>query len=394
METALQDCRCALAILIAAVLPCVPSARAADAGAASGSALRFEPLYEIPFTGRGMPMTMRRDTSGRPWLYVAAKEAGLLIYDVSAAPRLLRMLPAAAFEGLDVMSLAQAGGRLYLALGNHWGRVEYAGVAVVDVGPAGAPRVLGVWKDTQSGGAGGAVVVDGGNVYLAAMGAGLVVLDVRDPGAMRVQARLQPVPDFPDAQPDPRKLNARGLAFRDSLLFLCFDAGGVRVLDVKNPAQPLEIGRYSNPVMKGLPRAYNNLVLHGDLACVAADYMGLEIIDISNPRKPVLRGWWNPWNPAREPWRWLSSPGHANEIEWDVKNRLVFLSAGRSDLVAVDVSDSTRPRQAGVIGQVEDAQATWGVSRHEDQLYLAYIRTPGIPFRADWSGVKAYRYRR
>jgi hypothetical protein len=37
-------------------------------------------------------------------------------------------------------------------------------------------------------------------------------------------------------------------------------------------------------------------------------------------------------------------------------------------------------------------QATWGLALHGDRVYLSYIRTLGIPFRADWSGVKVIRY--
>lgn len=70
------------------------------------------------------------------------------------------------------------------------------------------------------------------------------------------------------------------------------------------------------------------------------------------------------------------------------------MSAGRSDLIAVDVSNLARPRQTGGIGEVDDRQATWGLALYEDVVYLAYIRTLGIPFRADWLGVKAFRYRR
>ncbi len=172
------------------------------------------------------------------------------------------------------------------------------------------------------------------------------------------------------------------------------DAGGVRVIDVADPAKPAEPGRYSNPAMNGRPRAYNNIVLNGSLAYAAVDYVGLEILDISKPRDIKLVGWWNPWNPKLEGLRWFNSPGYANEIAYDAKSKTVLMSAGRSDLVAVNVSDPAHPRQVGSIGDVDDTQATWGVSLHGDRDYLSYIRTLGIPFRADWPGVKVFRYRR
>ncbi|KAF0177390.1 MAG: hypothetical protein FD161_2477 [Limisphaerales bacterium] len=353
----------------------------------------FEHLHDIPFTGVGMPMTMIHDAGSRPFLYLAAKEAGLRIYDVKDSPRLVRTIRISELGGQHVMSLAQSGQRVYLALGNHWGKRETAGLAVIDVGSPAQARVAGVWKDSQTNGAGGAVVVSGSTAFLAAMGNGVIALDAGNPAAISVKSRFVPELAFPDKRPDRAKINARGLALQKNLLFLCFDAGGVRVIDVADPGKPVEIGRYSNPAMTGRPRAYNNLVLDGSLAYVTADYVGLEILDIANPRAIKLVSWWNPWNPKPDGLRWFSSPGHANEIAYDARSKTVLMSAGRSDLVAVNVSDPARPRQTGFIGTVEDTQATWGLSLHGDLIYLSYIRTLGIPFRADWSGVKVFRYR-
>jgi hypothetical protein len=326
-------------------------------------------------------------------LYVASKEAGLRVYDVTNAPRLVHSIPISDLAAMHVMSLSQVGKRIYLALGNHWGKKESAGLAVIDVADPGNASVAGVWKDSEANGAGGAVVVNGRTAYLAAMGNGLIVLDVGNPSAIRVTARLQPELAFPDARPDRNKINARGLALHKNLLFLCYDAGGVRVLDVADPKQPAEVGRYSNPAMNGRPRAYNNIVLNGSLAYATVDYVGLEILDISNPRAIMLVSWWNPWNPKLDGLRWFSSPGHANEIAYDAKSKTVLMSAGRSDLVAVNVSDPAHPREVGHIGEVDDSQATWGLATHGDLVYLSYIRTLGIPFRADWPGVKIFRYR-
>jgi len=70
------------------------------------------------------------------------------------------------------------------------------------------------------------------------------------------------------------------------------------------------------------------------------------------------------------------------------------MSAGRSDLVAIDVSTPARPVPVGGIGDVDDEQATWGLSLRGDRVYLSYIRTFGIPFRANWAGVKVFRIER
>ncbi|MBL8809911.1 MAG: hypothetical protein JNM43_07035 [Planctomycetaceae bacterium] len=357
------------------------------------SEVEFQHRYDIPFRiTDGLPMTMVADAEGRSFLYVAAKEGGFRIFDVSRSPVLTKTIPIKELDSLHVMSLTQSGRRIYLALGNHWGRHESVGLAIVDVQNPKAARVLGIWKDKETGGAAGAIVVDGQTAFLAAMEKGLVSLDVSRPSNIRELSRLQPRLDFPDAKPDKTKINARGLALVGDLLFLCYDAGGVRVIDVSDPEKLTEIGRYSNPAMNGLPRAYNNIVVDGKYAYVTADYVGMEVLDVSNPRSIKLAAWWNPWTPQPSALHWFSSPGHANEIAFDSKRRLLLMSAGRSDLVAISVATPGKPLQVGTIGDVEDSHATWGLALQNDRIYLSYIRTLGIPFRADWAGVKAFDF--
>ncbi len=351
--------------------------------------------YDVPFRlADGLPMTMAEDTEGRPYLYVAAKEGGLRIFDLSQSPRLIKTIRIEELGSMHVMGLTQSGRRICVALGNHWGKHESAGVAVVDVQRPRAAHVLGIWKDEEPGGAAGAIVVRDSTAFFAAMEKGLISLDVSNPEKIRELSRIQPPLNFPDAKPDQSKINARGLALVNDMLFLCYDAGGVRAIDVSNPRKLTEIGRYSNPAMNGLPRAYNNIVVDGEHAYVTADYVGMEVLDISNPRSIKLVAWWNPWNPKPAALNWFSSPGHANEIAFDAKRKLVLMSAGRSDLVAVSVANPARPKQVGTIGEVDDTQATWGLSLRDDRVHLSYIRTLGIPFRADWAGVKAYEFRK
>lgn len=346
--------------------------------------LVVEPVREIPLSRRAMPMTTRADARGRPFLYIAAKEGGLRVHALDArTPDVTLALDQHA------MSLEQSGDRLFVALGNHWGRSEAAGLAVVDVANPRQPRVLGRWKEPTPRGAGGAVAVQAGVAYLAAMQSGLYVLDVADPTAIRVRAHLVPDPAFPDRRPDRAKVNARGLALDGDRLYLCYDAGGLRVLDVADPDRPREIARWSNPAMNGKPRAYNNVIVDGDRAYVSVDYVGIEILDVAGA--PRLTAWWNPWNPRLSPWKWFGGEGHANELALDAPKKRLYVSAGKTDLAVLDVSDPAHPRLAGAFGAVDDTRATWGVSRRGDHLFLSYICTLGIPFRADWAGVRVLR---
>lgn len=389
----------AIALLMACrnATPPVASRPASDiiaetAPVATTAGLTIEHLYDIPVTDDAITMTMRQDNLERPFLYVAAKDGGLLIYDISGTPTPVRTIPAGDLDSLHVMSLSQSGQRLFLALGDHWGE-ENPGLAIIDISDPRQAALLGLWHDgAVLGGAGGVEVVDG-IAYLGAMKNGLYILDIATPSSIRQVAKFVPDIRYPDPNPDPPKFNARGMAVRDGIVYLCYDAGGLRLVDVHNPSQPVEIGRYANPAMDRKPRAYNNIVLDGRFAYVTVDYVGFEVLDISNPSAIKLVSWWNPWNPELNGLRWFTSPGHANEIAYDAQHKLVFISAGRSDLQVLSIADPVNPRLVGSYGDVEDKLGTWGVSSYNDRVYLAYIRTLGIPFFSQWTGVKVLHYR-
>lgn len=73
---------------------------------------------------------------GMNYLYVANKEAGLMIYDISnlASPQVVDSIPASMLNGLEVMNLSQCGNYLYLATGNHFINPQFSGMAIVDIG--------------------------------------------------------------------------------------------------------------------------------------------------------------------------------------------------------------------------------------------------------------------
>lgn len=357
--------------------------------------LSFAQQGEIPSTCGAITLTAHADKVGRPYLYVAARAGGLRVYRLDSGNSLVGEVAIGDLDGLQVNNIYQDGNFLYLAMGNFFGtNKQIAGLGIVNVSDPTEPSVVGKWsgEDTSSGA--GIVVVENNVAYLGAMRQGLILFDVADKSDVREITRFVPEIEFPDVNVDPAKVNARGMAVRNGYVYLCYDAGGFRVIDVSNTNEIEEVGRYSNPAVNGLPRAYNNVVLSGDLAFVAVDYCGLEILDISNPTSPELVGWWNPWNCQSNPFNWFFSDGHTNEIAYLEQEELVFLSGGKTDLVAVDVSDRMNPVYAGHYGSVGDQMGTWGVTVDGEDVYLAYICTLGVPFPANWSGVKVLRWDR
>lgn len=185
------------------------------------------------------------------------------------------------------------------------------------------------------------------------------------------------------------------MAIKDEIVYLCYDAGGLHIIDCTDPSTPLEIGRWVNPDMHqpiNFPRAYNNIIVEDNTAFISVDYAGMEILDISDPTSPSLTSWWNPLGaPANN---WFTSPMHTNEIAYDPNCKKVFMSTGKSDMIVVDVTNVMAPDSCNYFGGVENDIGTWGISRYEDKIFLSYICVPfpGIPFPSDWTGVKILKY--
>ena len=186
------------------------------------------------------------------------------------------------------MNLAQQGDLLLLALGGHFAAsgTKHAGLGIVDVSNPRRPKLLAVWQSAEKLKGGAVVAAEGGFAYLGAMSEGVMIFDIRDPARPQRLITFQPDVDFPRRNPGRvQHPNSRGLAVRGNMLFVANDAGGLRVLDVKNRDRPVEVGRYINSAMARKQQAYNNIVLRGRLAYIAVDYAGLEIVDVSNPRE-------------------------------------------------------------------------------------------------------------
>ncbi len=341
------------------------------------------------------PQAIVVDQKGRDVLYVALKNGGLGILDISkpdVAPRSLARIATTELGGLDVMHLTQQDNLLYLALGDFFDvKGSPAGLAVVSVADPRTPKVLGMWKSPEIMQGAACVLVKDHYAYLGGMAHGVFILDVRNSRNVRKVAEILPEVSFPRKNPGKvQHPNARGFALKGQHLYVAFDAGGLRVINVADPLKPQEIGRYVNRGMKEKQQAYNNLVIDGTTAYVATDYAGMEVLDIRDPRniKPVA--WLNLWKADTLENLWFNSPGHTNQIEYDEKRRLVYMSAGDSELLVVDVSDRAKPAVVARYGPPKDKLGAWGLTLASDQVYLAYI-TATVPFHGTWSGIKAVR---
>jgi hypothetical protein len=339
-----------------------------------------------------MPLSIAEDALGRPYLYAAQREGGLLILDISiqAQPSKIAVINIEQLGGLQVMYVTQRDKYLYLALGNFFdAKGSQAGMAVVSVEDPEHPVVLSKWISEPIVGGASSVLVDGNYAYLAAMQEGLYIFDISNINEVRFISSIQPDVHFP--KPNPSKIehpNARGMVIRENLLYLAYDAGGLRVIDITDKSHPKEIAKYVNDKITGQQQAYNNFAIHWPYLYAAIDYCGMEILDIEDPQNIQQVAWWNPWSCETSPNTWFSSPGHTNQIAFDANKNLVFLSSGDSELQVVDVSDPTRPFLAMEYGEIKNNLGVWGVTVTDDMIYLAYIKAI-IPFQSNWAGIKA-----
>jgi len=119
------------------------------------------------------------------------------------------------------------------------------------------------------------------------------------------------------------------------------------VLDVSNPASPVELGRVMTP---GIVR---DVALSGDYAYVADDDTGLVIVDVSDKSAPALAGS-------------CDTAGHAYGVT--VSGDYAYVVGGSNGLVIVDVSDKSAP---SLVGSYNTAGRARGIALSGDYAYVA-----------------------
>ena len=340
-------------------------------------------------TGSRLPQAIA--VEGR-YLFIAQKAGGLLVLEEDETGRSVRkiaVMPKGRFRGLDAMNLVKKGNHLYMALGSFFGRSSKAGLAVVNVKNPRRPKLTSIWTSKMKIQGSAIVEVRGGYAYLGAMREGVYIFDVSNKRQIRELSLAKLDINFP--KPNPNKVghpNARGLTVRGNYMYVANDAGGLRVVDISDKRKPREISKYILKRSGLKQQAYNNVTLNYPYAYIALDYCGMEIVNIKNPRSVRHVGWWNPWRCHTRSNNWFNSRGHTNQIVLDKSSSRIYMSAGDSELQVIDVSNPRRPRLDSGFGRAKNGQGVWGLGMNENTVYLAYIRT-FVPFRGSWSGIKA-----
>ena len=245
--------------------------------------------------------------------YVTGDDDRVRILEVSDPAQVVELFSYAGtgelFEGLAA-DVEVADHRLFL--------LDARGLDIEDVSGPLLPQPLGRLDLAQAPRAmalGGATVYIGTDVYPAG---GLVVIDVADPAQPVAIGALDSVGVYPEtmALAGTRLLVAGGVS------------GGCRIVDVADPTRPVltgwcDVGDYVWDVATA-----------GDLAFLPGSF-GLHVVDISNPSAPVEIG---------------SLP--ASDVLYTqvaLSGAVVFLTSHRGDLELVDVHDPTAPARLGSV---------------------------------------------
>lgn len=193
-------------------------------------------------------------------------------------------------------------------------------------------RVLG-----QVGGPVSAAEVVGTTAYVG-VGLRLVVLDVSDPANPLELGSTAPLPSF-----------VEDIAIQGSLAYVAAGDAGLRVIDVSNPARLQEVGAWDSPGYA------ESVAISGTLAALADGPYGLQVLDVSDPATP----------------RRLSG-AYETQFAFDVllEGGLAYVAAGGSGLLVVDLRNPALPVE---VGQVDTPGNAYGVAGDPEESPFIYV---------------------
>jgi len=150
------------------------------------------------------------------------------------------------------------------------------------------------------------------------------------------------------------------------------------VLDISKPSRVRQVG--ASPVMDGF---VTGIACTKEIAYVTAGGAGLYVVNISNPRKPSILGFYD-------------SLGYPESVY--VKGKYAYLADGWAGLSVVDVSNPQKPEDVGVassIGYAFDvvvADGTAYIAAAGAGLKVVDVKNPSKPVEVGWYNTPGYAY--
>lgn len=364
------------------------------AGGAFSQNINFQYVSEHEYTWTYSCYEALFDDQDRPYIYTANNELGFMVYDISDInnPMPIDTFMPTTFGGLKVTNISQEGNYIYASLGGFQGIAQRAGMAIFNISDPTNVTVEDSWDSTAFNQGGAIAIVDGDYAYLGGMEKGVIVLDVSDKSNIQYVSDYYPDPNWPHTPGLFSTPNARGMAIKGNELYLCYDAGALRVIDITDKQTLNEIGHYINIELDTTAQpAYNNVVIVDNYAYIAVDYCGIDIVDISSPANPVNAGWVNPWDCNVT--NWDGRPGHTNKVLTWANDNILFVSGADTEILAYDISDRENPVEIGSYFAILDSNVTWSVDVKDGYAVMAQVDNPlGVPYDSDWGGIRILQW--
>jgi hypothetical protein len=227
----------------------------------------------------------------------------------------------------------------------------------------------------QIGGPTSAVAVQGNYAYVG-VGLQLVVLDVTNPVTPSEVGATAPFPYF-----------VEDIAASGTMGYVAAGGAGLRVVDISDPANPIELGAWDSPGYA------EGVAVAGDSAYLADGPYGLWTIDVADPTNPKPVGSLYDMNYA---------------FEAVVSGNYAYIAAAGAGLLVADVSDPAHPVEVGaldtpgyaqgiaVAGEIAYIADAWeglqiaDVSDPANPSSVSALKTLGWAFGVTISGTQAY----
>jgi hypothetical protein len=211
-----------------------------------------------------LPAGLSNDTGGYSWRHLRPDLSATGKSELRSGPNHVRTTYLASTLWTGMEDVVVEGNYAYCGLVN--------GVMILDISVVSNPTML-----SQLYLPGGQVVrlTKSGNLLYVSDGlGGMRIVDVSEPAHPRALGSIVvPVNGF-----------ASDVAISGHFAYLANGLNGLRIVDVSNPMTPLLIGRYYT---RGFSRGVE---IFGDTAFLDNEYAGMDIVSLSNPVSPVLIG--------------------------------------------------------------------------------------------------------
>jgi hypothetical protein len=227
---------------------------------------------------------------------------------------------------------------------------DTTGLQVVDISDRAAPKIIGA-VDTP--GAARGVCVNLNFVYIADGLCGLQIYDITNASNPGIVGTC----DTPG--------NARDVSICGDYAFIADDTRGLQVIDLTEITAPMIVGNCS------IPGAPQKIIIEGNYAYLSCGGSGVQIVDITNPLSPSIAGFCDVSGSALEAavsgeYVFVADEGYGLQVfsivepqnpleisEYivsgrcahgiDAKDNYVYLAAGDSGALIIDVSNPSAP---------------------------------------------------